>query len=270
MRRLKPRAAITPQQLSQVPSNSKMSMILGVDQLDSALRQNKFRNMFEGGEGSVGEGRDTYEYNRLDTEEALHGIPQEAHGHLRPIYGLLRARGNAANTMDDGLYYGNTMVDFKEPDAPKNITYTEGDSLNKYLASPLDKEGWAKDPEKLPKVKQLNPYVTNDPENNNYTELQFHDRPKPRTDISAVHIKAISDYLSEAKFNQNTALLDSREKALRDAGYAGPIHRWRTVFTRQPSLFEGVSTGYLAEPKTTDTVYDENRYRHGILDAEDV
>lgn len=86
----------------------------------------EIRNGFAPGAKLLHSGH-TYEDNRINTEEALFGVPQEASHEKRPVYGYLEH----AHDRNPGPY-GHAVLDV-HPNPRRSVTTNLGDSLDRYL-----------------------------------------------------------------------------------------------------------------------------------------
>lgn len=210
----------------------------------AAVRENRFRNMFETPDGHAG-AWGSYEEGRRAVEHRLFGIPTYAGGEERPVYGMLRQKGTLNYPENDKLAtpeyagnrtYGTVMADIKAPHPDQHVTATHGDSMD-------DEPGRAAEL-KMHSHSPLGPDM--------YTEVQWHDRPSPREDIEAVHmvddplggrLRGLTNFeIGNASHKQDVA--EGRVNAervasdLREAGLTAPIHHWEKAVRYQPSLFE--------------------------------
>lgn len=246
--------------LPRVAEDMQLSMIMPKHALEKALEENKFKNAFEARGSGIGAGRSSYMANRVGIEEDTFDIPEDAPPEKRPVYGILREKDtvqrydphtntdrqvpSAPSNLEDYPEYGDALVDIKPPKAGQNVTTTEGDSMDT-----------GNYPEQLHSGHYREPRAY-------YREVQWHDRPSPRTDITGVHISSPDrwkDFLGNEEIGtqkHEDVVGDWRDQAeetgrnLRLSGLRAPVHYWENQIRYQPSMF---SAEHFSNPN-----YDES------------
>lgn len=240
--------------LSRVPEGSQLSMLMPKTGLVKALDENKFRNTFETGGAGIGMGSLAYMSNRRAGEHQVFGIPEDAPGEQRPVYGFLRETGDIEDSwrekttpsvphhMRELRPYGNALVDIRPPKQGENVTTTESDSLNNPSSVNAEQLHHG-----------MNPGGERGASRGDYTEVQWHDRPQPRSDIQGVHFMTdlghpphavdydSPDFHDVLKTRAGQVEQDARD--LRLSGLRAPVHHWQEKAVWQPSLFNHENVG---------------------------
>lgn len=235
----------------------QLSMYLPKKALEKALEENHFRNAFETQSGDHGSDP-RYMEGRADAERKAFGIPHSADPEDRPVYGVLRQKHGlhqytydpendtpAAPAYAEQRLYGNVMADIRPPHPDQHVTATYGDSMdNIYYGI-----------ERQPSHLNMSTYSHSAISPDDYTEVQWHNRPSPREDIEAVHIAG--DPMRGQQFFKNpevggpehvAATAEGRanaEQVARDLRISGlppktPVYHWQKNVRYQPSLFEDI------------------------------
>lgn len=261
----------------------KYSMAMPVPALNKALQTNQFKNMFQQGnigsvawsgtrekEHEVPESKKVetikntvYGHTRREAEHELFGIPMEAKGAERPVYGFMRPADMEKAKRDMQGVYGEALVDIKKPTNPKaNVTATRGDSLNRFIDAQTewedpDDEDLSMDhlvmhdtmhhSEVMPN-EALNRYQKHD-----YIELQWHrgSKPRPKTDIEGVHFRENirgnydDGVLPVADHTLDTSGIEKMHEQhhkvaeqLRNSGLNAPVTSHVEYSYREPGLFD--------------------------------
>lgn len=226
------------------------SMYMFPEALESAIKDNKFKNMFESGmTGNIGGVNEAYRKNRVEAEKASFGIPEDAGGEDRPVYGALRP-SDAEPTPGEDLGYGSTVVDFKPVKPGQRVTTTRGDSLNNFAfrEAPIKSDDYQPASDDAPEDFDPTKHVPHTDAYHDYRELQFHDRPVPREDIAQVQIPGAvregpygqPDGRPDTGIDEAHARAAEQAQKLRDAGLSPNVPVVSSVqFSEyQPSLFE--------------------------------
>lgn len=211
---------------SRMPKGAIASIGMPYHVLAEASRTGKFKNAFETSRDPVGFEADMYD-QRKDAENLTSGVPLDAPSEARPIYGFLR-RSNVNPA--ENPKYGDAMIDLEDPKVGQNITALYGDSWRKMAGEDNEHSdhlpNYGMDPHQLSSKTDVAPSEAHP--HDDYTELQFLDRPTPRN-ITDVHL-----------FEDKSApSFEARTQELRNAGVTAPIHRWERRSAYQPSLWEG-------------------------------
>jgi hypothetical protein len=269
----------------------KYSMIMPTPALNRALQTNQFKNMFQQGnigsvawsgvreeERQVPESKkvDTikntvYGYTRREAENELFGIPMEAKGAERPVYGFMRPTEVNASDSKIKNVYGDALVDIKKPTNPRaNVTATRGDSLNRYIDA-HDEDYRYYDEEDGDAPNAVDRLVHEDTKHHSeftpnealyqyrkpdYIELQWHrgSKPKPQSDIEHVHLTENINkrYPKTGKVPvvngvlQKDAIESMHDKhhevanELRNSGLNAPVTSHIDYSYREPALFDNL------------------------------
>lgn len=229
------------------PYETQLSMYIPKEHLEKALEENKFRNAFEAS-GSYHAKEPKYMETRALAEHKVLGIPVTEDAAKRPVYGILRQKHNllypkadepAAPAYAKERLYGNMMADIKSPRPDQHVTATYGDSLDNLV--------WH---DKVGQATKLGPDTHSAVTPDNYTEVQWHDRPSPRTDIEAVHMtddpmrgsqflpnKDIGSPEHRARVSEARANAEQAARDLRLSGLRAPVYHWEKNIRYQPSMF---------------------------------
>lgn len=238
----------------------QLSMAMHLDGLNSALKENRFKNGFETNTG-IGDGDPMYKGARAQAEEDLFG----AHQGLildkdRPIYGVLRHHDDKFPVNDE---YGDALVDIKWPKRGQRVTTTPDDSLNlhvnalgKDIYSNLSNSQFGEHIDKV--VKSVEPLSTKhaptswkEDGDSEYREVQWHDKPKPQSDIEAVNLTddlghyrnrdyGVGSINLGEKINRFVERHKAHAESMRAAGLSkdAPVKSEINYSEYQPSLFE--------------------------------
>lgn len=174
----------------QPETDSAPAIMMPIYGLSRALSVNQFKNAFDyTSEPGVGRKSDTYMEKRKKAERGLFGTPPGAPAHKRPLYGYLDDKTDSFSGHLQDLY-GDTNVHIKWPEPGQRVTTTLGDSLNNYGDKNRDEKFSPEplDPDKHRVVKGAWHDSTYVP----YREVQWHDHPSPREDITQVQLAATS------------------------------------------------------------------------------
>ena len=226
----------------RVEEGSQLSMWIPHTSLVKALDEDKFKNAFEVPGGHPGGSR-AYDEGRRETEQYQFGIPYEAPGEQRPVYGVLRQKDTLRYPHNDEpatpayagrRLYGNLLADIKPPHEDQDVTASHGDSMDESYA--------------LADTLSAERHTANSPDV--YTEVQWHDRPSPREDIQAVHMtndpmrgsqflpnKDIGGPEHRARVGEARANAEQVARDLRLSGLRAPVYQWEKKVRYQPSLF---------------------------------
>lgn len=231
--------------------------------LKFSLMGNQFKNRFEPESlGGIGAYNPMYDSVRRQAEEHFFGIPHHESGEKRPIYGFLRKKGDLSHSADSE--YGDVTVDIRHPKPGENVTTTIGDSLNnygRYMAvqgnDTMDedtefrrlRELDERDPEPLTPghhgvetPDSLKSQASHYPVE--YREIQWHDRPKPREDITGVHIKddlgSTTEGYPETRIQKHLEQMKNKASEFRHAGLPSstPVTGHIEFSHYQPGLFD--------------------------------
>ena len=236
-----------PKYKGRVHPEHQLSISMPHTALISAIDENRFRNAWEVNTGSHSDPE--YLFNRKMGEQRVFGIPEEAGAEKRPVYGLLRQKETldyprndtpAAPEYTKERLYGNTLVDIKPPTSRQHVTASWEDSLDRTILE-----------DKTVKADRLTPtsHAPRSPED--YTEVQWHDRPIPKTDIEAVHLSddpmrgrqfiptdIVGGVGHKAAVSEGRANAEQLARDLRLSGLRAPVYHWQKNVRYQPSLFE--------------------------------
>jgi hypothetical protein len=132
-------------QLRRDLADKKVVVRVKPDALDAIVRDGRMKPVSETGRsGSLGGTSAAYRTKRRDAEEMLFGIPSDAPGPDRPIYGYVAMEGVDSPPSDTGFLaqYGSIQVVLKDT-VRTRTTASVGDSIDDdTLPSPIDDPSW--------------------------------------------------------------------------------------------------------------------------------
>lgn len=255
----------------------KHSIAMPVSALKAALSTNQFKNVFQPGNiDSIAEQTYSvggYKINRKEAEQDYFGIPYDAPGSKRPVYGFMR-HTDTGFPHDITTNYGDALVDINK-NLSGHVTATEGDSLNRHMTGHEAEDVVIDEPKSVhpDDVKYM------EEQGQGYYELQYHDRPKPKRDIEQVNLATRAEaktpigsnlggisrtpsrglnvadgVLDKAPVDQAHAAHQAMAEVLRASGLSAPVVSRVRYSYREPGLFDNLpERGYWG-----DIVHDES------------
>lgn len=122
--------------MKRLANDADLGMRIDADVLTKVLGEGYFKNQFE---TNTSKGCLSF-YSRTNCENKMFGVPKDAKGSDRPVYGMLMPKIDDWNSADEhdqrfvvngpGNWYGNCMVVLDKDRVKNNVSFCLGDSLD--------------------------------------------------------------------------------------------------------------------------------------------